>query len=180
MMTTKTGPVTLQTTGATVPLKICRTSPEFSRNLLSVGALLDDGWTWINASPKTMTMRHSSYGTLTFQRHPDRDGLYHLQGQLPNKLVQAYAMETEKVSVKPAQRKPTRTLNVMEAHCLLGHPESEKRTREAAAKLNWSLTGKWTSCLSCLEAKAKRKPVPKESTTQATRPGQRLLLDLTG
>ena len=127
-----------------------------------------------------MTLKHDKYGTLTFSRDLARDGLWHLQGQLPNKVVSAYSMET-KADVEPAVKPPLPCkLDIMEAHQLLGHPGSEIRTREATSHLNWSLTGSWKPCLSCLEAKAKRNPVPKVSSTKAKRPGQRLLADLTG
>ena len=112
---------------------------------------------------------------LSFQRDNQADGLWHLQGLFP--CLSAYSSQTEKKNVRKLTS-PTRVLDVMCAHRLLGHT-GERRTREIAHSLGWKLEGSYQKCLSCMEAKARRKPIPKVAETSQTI-GERLCLDLTG
>ena len=79
---------------------------------------------------------------------------------------------------------------IMKAHALLGHPD-ETRTRAAAKARGWEITrDSFRKCEACAVAKAKRKNIPRNTETashvrnngnrirQATRPGERLYLDL--
>ena len=71
-------------------------------------------------------------------------------------------------------------MTVMQAHQKLGHI-NEDMTRKVAKSLGWELTkGSLGVCEACSVGKAKQKNVPKESEhkTVATRPNQRIFLDL--
>ena len=73
------------------------------------------------------------------------------------------------------------SMNINKAHALLGHGDEES-TRETARALGWVITrGKMTPCVHCAKSKAKQKNTSKNSTSEdkATKPGDRVFLDLT-
>lgn len=154
------GDVTVRAKSACVPLTNVCSLPTFSKNLLRA---------------THMIFCHKMYGKLTFACDKDCDGLYHVNRTLPTKVVDAYANEEAKHKTK----KPACVMDVKAAHWILGHAD-ELHTRKTAAKLNWKLTRTWSLCLLCMEAKAQSKPLPSQALTQATKPGKRLCVNLTG
>ena len=71
-------------------------------------------------------------------------------------------------------------MNINKAHALLGHGD-ENTTRQTAKALGWVITpGAMAPCEHCAKAKAKQKNVVKSSKSEskATKPGERVYLDL--
>ena len=75
--------------------------------------------------------------------------------------------------------KRPRSIDIMVAHELLGHP-GEKKVQETAKVQKWKLTGSWRACEWCDQAKARQKNIAKFSERKTTQPGEMLHLDLTG
>ena len=64
------------------------------------------------------------------------------------------------------------------AHALLGHP-GRNYLIGTAKRMNWSLSAQVAhECEDCLLGKARRMNMNKESTNKATRPGERLMIDI--
>ena len=72
------------------------------------------------------------------------------------------------------------TLDINIAHGLLGHPDTKTVTAMAKEHAGWTLTGSVQPCGSCALAKARAKAIPKSTMTKATKPGERLFLDISG
>ena len=71
-------------------------------------------------------------------------------------------------------------MNINKAHALLGHGD-DNSTRQTAKALGWVITpGAMAPCEHCAKAKAKQKNVVKSSKSEskATKPGERVYLDL--
>lgn len=64
------------------------------------------------------------------------------------------------------------TMDYKVAHAKLGHL-GEDATKAVAKHLGWTVTGETKKCESCEVAKAKQKSVPKESASEALKPGER-------
>ena len=68
--------------------------------------------------------------------------------------------------------------NYMEIHQLLGHPGRDKLLG-TSERMNWKLTGEEAStCEDCLIGKARRMNLNKESKNRSTRPGERIMIDI--
>lgn len=66
----------------------------------------------------------------------------------------------------------------MEVHQLLGHPGRDKLLG-TCERLNWKLTGEEPStCEDCLIGKARRMNMNKESKNRSTKPGERIMIDI--
>ena len=72
-----------------------------------------------------------------------------------------------------------KTINIMVAHKLLGHP-NEAYVWNTSKKLGWKLEGKWKCCEACSIAKAKAKLVRKTTSKKAEKPGERIYVDTSG
>ena len=70
------------------------------------------------------------------------------------------------------------TVNINDLHDSLGHP-SMAMTRMTAEKYKIAVTGQAKACTACMMGKAKRKRLNKEPVERATKPGERLFLDIT-
>ena len=71
-------------------------------------------------------------------------------------------------------------IGIQKVHALLGQ-EDENSTRQSAKELGWVITlDKLQQCDHCAKAKAEQKNVAKCSTSSlnATKPGERVFLDL--
>ena len=92
------------------------------------------------------------------------------QGLKQKTLVEAAAVE---------KTRKLRSINIMVAHELLGHP-GEKKVCETAKVNGWKLLGVWRACEWCDQAKARQKNIAKVSERKTSHPGEMLHLDLTG
>ena len=73
----------------------------------------------------------------------------------------------------------TSSRDIMEFHRVLGHP-GEEITRNTAKMAGIRLTGVWTPCTSCSEARVRRYSVPKTTDTRANSRAERIYVDLAG
>ena len=80
----KIGTIRIKTRKGILPLQDCRTSAKFTRNLVSIGKLLDSGWDSSAMTTKVLQLTHPSYGTLSIHCDVSSDGLWHLQGKFPS------------------------------------------------------------------------------------------------
>ena len=70
-------------------------------------------------------------------------------------------------------------ISMSQAHELLGHA-SEEPVRKTMKRLNIPVIGPFPACTACFRAKAKAKKVAKITADKATKPGERLFIDLSG
>ena len=133
--------------------------------------LINDNWAF-HVADKTafVFMDPDTKGTVKFGRK-DKDMLYYFTGT--QNVDHANNPLTLSLTTAPV------TLDINIAHGLLGH--SDTKTVTAMAKEHdWTLTGTVQRCGSCALAKARAKAVPKSTMTKATKPGERLFLDISG
>ena len=83
-------------------------------------------------------------------------------------------------TASPATASGQKKVNVNMAHLCLGHISLQSIQR-LAKKYGWTLTGKFNRCCdACAYAKGKQKNVNKSTTKRASRPCERLFIDLSG
>jgi hypothetical protein len=146
-------------------------TPTFTKNIISLRQLFDDDWKIDSADIQKITMSNGLH-FLVFVTCP-ADNLYYLDGE------RALMHKEEKVLSHELAPIYTYSVDVNTAHSLLGHPDT-RTVRNMARFLKWKLTGDLLPCGSCALAKAKAKSVPKSTQTRATKPGERLFLDISG
>ena len=72
----------------------------------------------------------------------------------------------------------TQSMTIKTAHARLAHA-NEATTNDTSKKLGWKITGNDKNvCLGCALSKAQQKKVQKVTGTKATRPGERLFIDI--
>ena len=69
--------------------------------------------------------------------------------------------------------------DVMEVHCMLGHP-SEDITSKTAEMMGIETTGQWGACETFFQTKAERHAVLKKTDGRASVKGQRFFVDVGG
>ena len=176
----------------------------FGRNLMSMPVLLERGCSVVKICSNEIIIDgpKSSNGSikpirLIFRRGDDK--LYYLhvkrtQGPVHKALsasmlpddsggnVEGKSGPQQKTLIETAAvEKPRklRSINIMVAHELLGHP-GEKKVCETAKVKGWKLLGVWRACEWCDQAKARQKNIAKVSERKTSQPGEMLHLDLTG
>ena len=70
------------------------------------------------------------------------------------------------------------TVSATEMHKLLGHV-GEASMRSTAKSMEIKISGKLETCESCAKAKARQKNLVKETKSGATKPGERICMDIT-
>ena len=83
------------------------------------------------------------------------------------------------LAVSEAKSRALAVTDVLAWHQRLGHPNDAalKRTLE---HYSMKMVGKMGPCPACAFAKARTKAISKDAETQATQPGERLMLDISG
>ena len=84
--------------------------------------------------------------------------------------------KTDASSLVVARRGPR---DIMEFHRTLGHP-GEEITRQTARMAGIQLSGTWSPCVHCSEARVRRYAVPKSTDCRDERRAGRLFVDLSG
>ena len=162
------GTVTLHDpNGKSVILDDVYYAPTFSKHIVSLRKLLDDDWKLANADKSEFVLTNPSDCVIRFQRSSS-DQLYYLAGT-----------RMTDVSVLATSTPTATTMDINVAHGLLGHPDT-RMVKEMARTQDWTLTGTVKPCGSCALAKARAKAIPKSTLTKATKPGERLFLDISG
>ena len=157
--------------GQTVKLTDVYYAPTFKKNIVSMRKLIDDKWTFHMADKTAFVfMDPATKGTVKFGRK-DKDMLYYLSGT--RNVDHANNPLALSLTTAPV------TLDINIAHGLLGHPDT-KTVTAMAKEHGWTLTGSVQPCGSCALAKARAKAIPKSTMTKATKPRERLFLDISG
>ena len=148
-------------------------APDFAKHILSLRKLLIDvGWHVEKVDKTGFVFQHSGGRQLRFERDAE-DHLYYL------KCARTQSMETGGPTVMTVSVTATMMDNNV-AHGMLLHPD-ERTLGAVAKKLKWSLMGALNPCRACCAlAKAKAKAVPKSTQAKATKPGERLFVDISG
>jgi hypothetical protein len=84
-----------------------------------------------------------------------------------------------KTVLKKTTKYKTKTVSMDVLHTLWGHA-SEKYVKATAGKFGIKISGKLSPCFGCAQAKARQKNTAKLPITPATKPGERMFLDLSG
>ncbi len=149
--------------GDSISLKDVKHSPTFVKNIVSLSKLLQDGYKITKGDVDCISLEKDG---LSIEAIPQDDGLYYIHLQQTN-IVMTTTGEGHKCTLE-------------KAHKLLGHTDI-KTTKATAEKLKWNLTTKTMPlCGACALAKARAKGVSKTTSIKATRPGERLFVDLSG
>ena len=70
-----------------------------------------------------------------------------------------------------------RSISSQRAHGMLGHVNMDA-TKATMSHWGWKIKGKTSQCEDCIIGKAKQKSVKKSTNTHATKPGERLFVDI--
>jgi hypothetical protein len=165
--------------------------PEFSKRVLSVLKLIDDGYQ-VEFTMEHATIRDKSGKVIKCPRDK-KSGLCYLHAfessetvncagkEEPNwkNVVQKVDPATGIDTVKKVVEKMPKTVDLNEAHGACGH-KGEALLRKTHKRLGVELTGALKPCEGCGHAKARAKAVSKTMTTKAAEPGERLFLDASG
>jgi hypothetical protein len=168
-----------------------RVTPKFSKRVLSVSKLIDDGHQVEFA--KEHAMARDKSGKVVKCPRDKKSGLCypHTFGRSetvncagkeePNwkNIVQKVDPATGIDAVKKVVEKLPKTVDLNEAHDVCGH-EGEALLRKTHKRLGVELTGALKPCKGCGHTKARAKAASKTATTKAAEPGERLFLDASG
>ena len=69
------------------------------------------------------------------------------------------------------------SISSQKAHGMLGHVNMDA-TKATMLHWGWKIKGKTSQCEDCIIGKAKQKSVKKSTNTHATKPGERLFVDI--
>ena len=177
-------------TGYPLPIKKMHVIPEFTKRILSVAKLIDDGYR-VEFLPDHATIKDKTGKAIKCPRDPA--GLYYLHAKETESCNSVTDMNTStwkdvKGEVNPDTGKTTtdtivakmpKTLDINHAHDVCGH-KGEALLRKTYKMLGVELTGVMKPCEGCGYTKAKAKAVSKTTLVKASKPGERLFLDTTG
>jgi len=164
--------------------------PDFSNDIVSLTRLMKKGCHLEASDGSEISVKCPNGKILLFSRN-SKDQLYYMQAELYDKSprVMATGEEPGGVGLKKAPQKANgkdkgwitklKPINVNKAHALLDHP-GEKALQLTAKQFGWKLTGAPKVCEACIKAKATAKGTAKTTKKVATKPGERLHLDLSG
>jgi hypothetical protein len=150
--------------------------PTFKKNILSVGSLMATGNT-LQANANNMTLERNG-ATMSFTRHNNM--FYLICRRRLDEVNASTAEETDNPQEPKDPKDPKQApIDINEAHDKMGH-FGEAMLRKTYKDMGVTLTGKLKPCDGCLRAKAKRKAISKISTSKATKPGERICIDISG
>jgi hypothetical protein len=153
----------------------------FIRNVISLSKIVSNGVT---------VELHDGFvkfliGNIVLQlQKTSKDSMRTIESKIENGIPTAMVLEgqdkatlIENNEATLPKAKKTPTMNIMEAHETLGHP-NKRTTRMTMEEFGWKVVGEMEPCNGCLQFKAKAKGVSHKPTkTQATESGERLFLD---
>jgi len=141
-------------------------------NLFSLTYMIKKGWTMTGTKDAIILTKKSNRTKLVFDIViPTAEGLIFAIYIKPH--------SDEMAAIKTDAPSQLIKINPTKIHDLLGH-KSDARTRASATSLGYEITRGKSTCESCAIGKARQKNVPKEpvSDNLATRPGERVGLDI--
>jgi hypothetical protein len=141
--------------------------PELKFNLFSVIKAVAQG-KWKLTSEGIYMILTKGDARIKFDQVLPTDSGMLLGIEMVPRTDEAYAMQQQNIQ---------QTMNVNAFHERLGHT-NEETTRTTAKHYNIKLTGKFEPCFDCAIAKAKQKNTNKETSNKATKPGERICIDI--
>lgn len=184
------GPTTIidDATGYPLFVKEMHVIPEFSKKIISLNKLSEEGYD-VQFVKDGAIIRDKSGKEIMCPRDPNGLCYFHARAQDSCQAV-TDEWKTVKGKIDPATgvdtggtvsgltKMPTK-MELDHAHDVCGH-KGEFLLRKTYKRIGVELTGKLTMCEGCGFAKAKAKAVSKTTSTKATKAGERLFLDTTG
>jgi Reverse transcriptase (RNA-dependent DNA polymerase) len=144
-------------------LRDCLYVPQLNRNIISLTQLISEGHNIQMTEDHIVAIREDTgIETIKFKRDGD---LYTLEGR-PYEASYIHAVTGVRADIN-------------HVHRIFGHI-GETLLRKTARSLDWKLFGELQPCDSCLKVKARAKGVRKQTRLNATKPGERMFLDITG
>jgi hypothetical protein len=168
-------------TGSRFALTKVHVQEVFDKNLISLHKLLHNGCTIEDATTKNIILQHPGLHDaqdiiLCFVRD-FHDDLYYMEMRIiPTNDANDTEQRAEERALNASASQST-SIDINVAHCLLGHPGENKLCMTAKA-FSWRLTGVLKFCDACEQAKARKKNTAKTTNEKATKPGERLCVDL--
>ena len=166
--------------------------PEFNQNIISVNSLLRQGYRMecdnnrINLMHKTKALEitkdnmHSMFYLQGIRKEKNKNVRTFNKSVCNNLNAHKLDIQRKDESITPeALKDKVISMDINIAHDSFGHV-SEEILRRFCKEHNIKLTGKMRTCVGCKEAKAKRKPVQKQTEMRATRPCERIFIDTSG
>jgi len=142
--------------------------PELWINLFSITKALKNNWNLGNEGQRMVLSKGRK--TIEFDRDFATKG-GHLQG------VTIQPRENKEDGVAMFVSEGKKATDVNKLHAILGHC-GRAIVEKTAKKNDWKLEGEWKVCEECEIAKAKQKPIAKETTNESKRAGERLFVDI--
>ena len=180
--------------GTRFELRNLRVIEGLKKNIISIGALLDDDWKLNRTEDKDTISLTKKESRLVFRR--DDGNLFSLKSKLLSKDEIYLGIEQESLYPEPNQwsrveRKPKSVLatttsvnesmmkDINDFHDQYGH-KSERILLKTAEANNVELTGALRKCDACAIVKVKRTPVKHTTDATSTYVGERMYLDISG
>ena len=145
-------------------LKDCKYVPELFTNLFSITKALDNDWKISNEGIK-MQLSKDDFSFEFDQVLRTETGAITAVEMVPR-------MDHMNITLERGTK-----ININKLHLLLGHA-CQSTLRKTASVYGITLQGDYGVCPDCALAKARQQNVPKETTTIATKAGERLYLDI--
>jgi hypothetical protein len=130
---------------------------------MSLGKLTQEGNSIVITENKITISSEGHSQELKFEM---RSGLYYLQAGLANQANMVAGPDWVPV-------------NINDAHLILGHV-GETLLRKTALHIGWRFNGQLNPCPSCMLCKSTAKRVRQDTIIKASKPGERIVLDITG
>ena len=179
-------------TGYPLKIKKMHVIPEFSKRIISVSKMIDEGFD-VRFGKEEAVIKDKSGKTIKCPKEKS-SGLYYLHAR-GQESVHSAATEAENStwktvvtevdsetgidkSMKTVVKMP-KSIDINKAHDDCGH-KGEALLRKTYKRIGVELTGTLLPCEGCGYSKAKAKAVSKTTSVKATKPGERLYLDTTG
>lgn len=173
-------------TGTRFELKNMRLIHGLTKNIISIGVLMEDGWELQNTKDKNEIVLVKNNKALRFAR--EGNNLFTIEAKEVNEDIIALNMEEEEgwTIVKGKGKKKDVINNVVplekdinDFHDQYGH-KSEKTLRKTAELQGVELTGTLRPCAACGLVKVKTTSVKHKTDAVSTFVGERMYLDISG
>ena len=160
-------------TSSRLKLKKVMYIPSFSKKIISAGALLNN-YTTLTANKDSCQLKHEQNGAnFQFVKNKENNMFY----ITPSESV--FNVEEFEEEVNTIKEKPVKRIDINDFHDIMGHL-GKRALKRLAQHIGVVLTGRLKPCMGCCKAKAMAKPVKHHTNTKATKPGERLFVDISG
>jgi len=153
-------------TGCVLDIDDVHYAPSFTKNIISMRVLLENGWRVTNATPTKVSLTNNTQTVISFDLDSS-DKLYYFHGYRNIR------------DSKFAAISQTKAIDINAFHGIFAHADFTT-CKLMAHSMKVNLTGTKMHCGACALAKSKAKAVPKTAATKSSKPGKRLFLDISG